>query len=101
MYAENENKVVPIKDLFGNERFLKKGKILNERAGLIKYFHERARNKLDEQFDVSYIGMILAHLTLQDLYSFKSMLEDRARTKRNFNWNKDFFWELDFRENTP
>lgn len=98
---EDENRVVEIKDLFGNGRFLKKGKILSERAGLIKYFHERARNKFNETFDVSYIGMILAHLTVQDLYAFKSMLEDRSRTKKNFNWNKDFFWELKFRENTP
>ena len=89
-----------IKDLFGTERFIRKGKILSERAGLVRYFHERARNKLNEPFDVSYIGMILAHLNLQDLYAFKSMLDDRERTLPNFNWNKTFFGMLKFKE-TP
>jgi preprotein translocase subunit Sec61beta len=96
--TEDDNKIVAIKDLFGKERFLKKGKVLNERAGLIKYFHERARNKLGDPFDVSYIGMLLAHLTVQDLYAFKSMLDDRERTLPNFNWNKTFFGMIKFRE---
>lgn len=96
---EGMNEIKEMKDLFGNPRFMKRdGKILSERAGLIKYFHERARNKLGDKFEPSYIGLILAHLTLQDLYAFKSMLEDRERTTQNFNWNKTFFGMLKTRE---
>lgn len=86
-------------DLFGNSRFIRNdGKMLSERAGLVRYFHQRARNKQGEQFDVGYIGLLLAHLDLQDLYAFKSMLEDRERTVPGFNWNKAFFGMLKVRE---
>lgn len=89
----SQNGLTPISDLFSITRYLKpSGKVLNERAGLIKYFHEHARNKLDDKFDVSYIGMILAHLKLQDLYYLKSLLE--SETKRGGNWNKIFFGSL-------
>lgn len=88
-----------IKDLFGNDRFLKPtGYPLNERAGLVKYFHDRARNRFGEKFETSYIAVMLSHLSLQDLYAFKSMLDDRERTVPNFNWNKTFFGMLKFKE---
>lgn len=76
-------------------------KRLSERASVVQYFHERARDKNGKQFSAPYIGRRLSHLTLQDLYAFKSMLEDRSRTQIGFNWNKMFFGMLKVRDFDP
>jgi hypothetical protein len=88
---EKESSAILIKDLFGNDRFLKDGKVVNERAGLIGHFQRRARDKRGNRFHPAYIGLILAHLKIEDLYYLKSVLADRERTLPNFNWNKTFF----------
>lgn len=66
----------------------------SERAELIRYFHERARDKSGKPYRPAYIAARLSHLTVQDLYAFKSMLADRERTVPGFNWNKAFFGML-------
>lgn len=81
-------------DLFGRTRLVNnKGRALDERATLVQYFHERARDKKGEPFEVSYIGYRLSHLKdLKDLYYLKSLCEQE--TKRGANWNKVFFGSL-------
>lgn len=93
MYASHEHKIIETKDLFGNYRIIQKGKLLSERAALIKYFWERARNKEGNHFPESFIGYKLSHLSLEDLYAFKSQLCDREKTQQGFNWNK-VFWGM-------
>ena len=84
-----------IKDLFGNSRFLQKGKyLMSERAGVLKYFIDRARDINNQPLRASFIGMKLSHLNITDLYAFKSMLQDRERTIPDFNWNKAFWGML-------
>lgn len=82
-----------ITDLFGKYRLMKPGgKTLDERATLIKYFHERARDKEGQLFEVSYIGMRLSHLKVNDLYYLKSICE--SESKRGSIWNKVFFGSI-------
>lgn len=84
-----------IQDIFGKTRVLnKKGKPKSERGELIRYFHERALDKNGKPYRASYIAYRLSHLTNEDLYSFKSMLEDRNKTKIGFNWQKTFWGML-------
>lgn len=90
----NEDKIASASDLFGNYRLIKQGgKPLNERATLLKYFHERAKDRYGLPFDISYIGMLLAHLKdVRDLYYLKSICEDSVR--RGGVWNKTFFGSI-------
>ena len=86
------------------ERMKKPVKKLSERASVVQYFHECARDKKGGQFPAPFIGRKLSHLNLNDLYAFKSMLEDRSRTQAGFSWNKVFFGMLkvkDFDPNQP
>lgn len=79
-------------DIFNRERTIgKKGTPMNERADLIKYFHDRARNREGKQYPVAFIGMKLAHLDLNALYYMKSVLE--SETKRGATWGK-VFWGM-------
>ena len=89
---EQVNAPVHIKDLFGRTRLLKNDKPLSERATLIQYFHERARDRKGKPFEVSFIGYTLSHLKLEDLYFLKSVCE--SETKRGSSWNKIFFGSL-------
>lgn len=85
--------LVSCSDLFGRYRLIKKeGRVMDERATLLKYFHEHARDKLGDPFAISYIGLILSHLKIQDLYYLKSVLE--SETKRGGIWNKIFFGSI-------
>lgn len=70
----------------------------SERSDLIRYFHERARDRRNKPFRAGYIAFRLSHLSIADLYAFRSMLEDRSRTKDGFHWNKTFFGMLKPRE---
>lgn len=81
-------------DLFGIERYTHRtGKPMAERSSLIKYFYEHAKLSWNSKRPLTpaYIASSLSHLALQDLYSFKSMCEDRARIQAGFVWGK-FFW---------
>lgn len=68
-----------------------KKKRTSERTELVRYFydHAAARWTGNRPLSPGYIGMKLAHLTIQDLYAFKSMCEDRARL--GYPWAK-YFW---------
>lgn len=93
MYASDENKVVSLGTLFAGYKPEKK-KRTSERAELIRYFAEKARDRNGKPFKPSYIAYRLSHLTVSDLYTFRSMLEDRAKTQQGFNWNRAFFGML-------
>lgn len=88
---------------------LPKKKPRSERAILIEYFQERAVGKNNKPFSHAKINMMLSYCSVQDLYAFKSMLEDRARTFKpykgqdgkmvlSFNWNKTFFGMIKSKE---
>lgn len=95
MYGLYNRGMEHITNLFGQKFSLtKKGMPQSERAELIKYFVDHARDKNNKPFKASFIGYKLSHLKLEDLYSFKSMLVDRSRTQVNFNWNKTFWGML-------
>lgn len=91
-----------------------KRKAGSERSELIRYFHERARDKEGKPYRVSYIAMRLSHLSLFDLHAFRSDLEDRAnrfdgrkargelmpveQKDKCFNWSRAFFAALKVRD---
>ena len=68
-----------------------KKKRTSERAELVRYFYEHALSGWPGKRPLSpgYMGMKLSHLSLMDLYAFKSMCEDRSRN--GYAWGK-FFW---------
>lgn len=77
----------------------------SERSDLIRYFHDRAMDRKGKPFRAGYIAYRLAHLSIRDLYAFRSDLEDRMKTFRpyttkegeyvpSFNWNKAFWGAL-------
>lgn len=81
-----------VADLFGGYHLLsKKGGIRDERSSLVQYFFENARREWNglKPLAPSYIGLQLAHLSLFDLYAFKSMCEERS--KSGYPWGK-YFW---------
>lgn len=91
--ALNTSTMKPIADLFGSYSMpeVKKRKPTSERAELVRYFFENARLTWPgkKPLTPAFIGMKLSHLSLTDLYAFKSMCEDRRRT--GYTWSK-FFW---------
>jgi len=93
-----------ITDLFGTKRTLtKKGKPASERSELLRYFIERA---VDFKGPIvpARMGFMLSHISVQDLYAFKSILEsETARPwpqdagpapSRNERWNRIFWGRL-------
>ena len=61
-----------IADLFGRFRtLLPKGKVLNERAELVKYFSEEMKR------EPKVTGIRLGHYTLDQLYALQSAYKDR------------------------
>ena len=90
-------------DLFGKSRIItKKGRVLSERATLLKYFCERA---VDRKGPIvpARMGFMLQGLGLQDLYYMKSVLQsDSNRVWENIEgpqpgqsekWNM-LFWSM-------
>lgn len=75
-------------------RHEKKPRTGSERSELIRYFHERARDKAGKPYRIGYLAMRLSHLSVSDLYYMKSVLEDGSRTRDGFNWGKTFFGML-------
>lgn len=68
------------------------GRARGERAELIRYFLENANKQLINgrpPYSAAFIASRLSHLTITDLYAFKSQCEDRART--GYPWGK-YFW---------
>lgn len=66
----------------------------SERAELIKFFVENLRNKKDRPYAASYIAYRLSHLSVKDLYTFKSMCEDRLRRNGQEAFQKFFWWSI-------
>jgi len=63
----------------------------SERTELVRYFFEHAARDWAGRRPLSpgFIGMKLSHLSVTDLYAFKSMCEDRVRS--GYSWSK-YFW---------
>lgn len=101
-----DRRAAPMSDLFGNRLAnlapKKKSKVSSERAALIEYFLTNAnevRMKGRAEYRAPFIGMKLSHLSLQDLYAFKSMCEDRK--SRGQSWGKYFWGSLKLKPNYP
>lgn len=63
----------------------------SERTELVRYFFEHARDGWmgNRPLNAGYLASRLSHLSVTDLYAFKSMCEDRIRN--GYPWGK-FFW---------
>lgn len=93
---EETQTAMPLADLFGKysidtRSVLEKKRTRSERSELVRYFFENAKERWlgKKPLSPAYVGMKLAHLSLHDLYAFKSMCEDRSRG--GYPWAK-FFW---------
>jgi len=83
MYHEEGQSTVKdmthLTDLFGrNVPVGKNGKVLSERAELVRYFVERAEDRKGKM-SPARVGFMLSHCSKQDLYAFKSILESETR----------------------
>lgn len=88
-----EHTITPLADLFGNYTLppSSKKKRTSERSELVRYFYDRAKTgwRGKTELTPARIAYKLSHLTLQDLYAFKSMCMDRERN--GYPWSK-YFW---------
>lgn len=77
--------------LFAGYELPKAKKGISERGELLNYFFEKAEVEWSgaKALKLPYVAFKLSHLTLLDLYAFKSMCEDRVRN--GYPWGK-FFW---------
>lgn len=104
---EHETKAKPISemlDLFGQSHAVsKKGRVLSERATLLKYFCDHA---VDRKGPVvpARMGFMLSHLQVADLYYMKSVLDsdskrawemegDKPQPSTHEKWNM-LFWSM-------
>jgi hypothetical protein len=81
----------------------RKGRPLSERAHLVRYFVEHAKDKKGP-LQASRVGFMLSHLSKGDLYAFKSILESETsrpwpeeagpRPSQNDRWNRIFWARL-------
>lgn len=101
MDEPTESQAVSTHDLFAGRlqaiTTKTKKKRSSPRAELIGYFFNNAKKGWTSKrpLTVIYVGMCLAYLKTEDLYAFKSQLEDRCRT---LGWIAggdlwcEFFW---------
>lgn len=76
-----------IKDLFNIDRYLTpKGKVLDERATLIKFFADAVERP------PHVVGIRLAHFNLSLLYALKSGYQDRLTRNGREAAHKWFWW---------
>lgn len=76
-----------VSDLFGQYRLMKpEGKVLSERATLIKYFSDEVKR------EPRVIGVRLAHYTVDQLYALQSSYKDRVTRNGKETANKYFWW---------
>lgn len=74
-------------DLFGRYRTLTpKGKPLDERAELIRYFSEEFKR------EPRVVGVRLAHYKLDELYGLQSAYKDRLQRNGRDTARKYFWW---------
>lgn len=81
------NIVEHIKDLFGIERFTTPKGPSSERSTLIKYFSEQIERP------AKYVGIRLAHYSLDQLYGLKSAYADRL-TRNDRTTAQKFWWYI-------
>jgi hypothetical protein len=88
MNDEIESKgLVAIKDLWGIDRFTKaQGKVLDERATLIKFFADEMHR------EPRHLGVRLHHYSLTDLYALKSTFLDRKNRNGIEPAHRYFWW---------
>lgn len=76
-----------IADLFGRLRTsLPKGRVLDERAELIKFFVEQTGKKPMQT------GVRLAHYSISELYALKSAYTDRLNRNGKETADKYYWW---------
>lgn len=84
----NESRVVSIKDLFGNERFLKFGGTpVEEKAGLRGYFLNKLKGDWTgkEALSHGYLALRMQHLKrIDDYYYLKSICDKAELEGRSF-----------------
>lgn len=74
-------------DLWGRIRTaLPKGRVLDERSELIKYFSQKLERP------AKFIGVRLAHYSLSDLYALKSSFNDRLQRDGKETARKYWWW---------
>ncbi len=78
-------------DIIQSQPEKKKG---SERADVLKYFVANLKNKNKKPFSARMIAIKLAHLSLKDLYYFKSVCSDIDNRSGNTAMNKYFWWSL-------
>ena len=66
----------------------------SERAELVKFFMENLLDKKGKHFPVKRIAFKLSHLSLNDLYFFKSVCQDILNRKGSESMNKYFWYSL-------
>lgn len=106
-HNESENTVksiASITDLFGRSVPVgKNGKVLSERATLVKYFVDHAEDRKGKM-NPGRVGFMLAHCSVPDLYAFKSILESEIARPwpqeagpcppQSVRWNRIFWARL-------
>lgn len=90
-----EAELIPIQDLFGGIRTMKRdGKVLSERADLIRFFQEeKFVDKNGKVFQAQFIAIRLGHFTTDQLYALKSGYLDRKKRDGELRAKK-YFWAL-------
>lgn len=73
---------------------IEKPKPRSERAELLSYFVENIKNKDDKPFNARMIAVKLSHLSVQDLYYFKSVCKDIYNRQGQTALNKYFWWSI-------
>lgn len=63
----------------------------SERAELLKFWVDNLRDIKGKPYKPARIGMLLAHLSIQDLYAFKSQCNDRLTRNGQETFQK-YFW---------
>lgn len=79
---------------------LTKEKKISERAELIKFWLDNLKDKKGKPYKPARIAMLLAHLSLSDLYAFKSQCNDRLTRNGQESFQKYFWYSIKVDKNT-
>jgi len=66
----------------------------SERAELIKFWVDNVLNKKGKKYPPARIAMLLSHLTINDLYYFKSVCNDVMNRSGQVSFQKFFWWSI-------
>lgn len=61
----------------------------SERAELLKFFIDNILDPKGKKYRPAYMGLVLMHLTVKDLYYLKSEVQDRINRGENYG---KYFW---------